>query len=83
MNRYLCDAVAATFPDAGGGTFVYPAEAHDLANWRFVSLYHGLETQDAVGTASALRRGAAAATIQVANLDVVKHVTRPIVPLCP
>lgn len=83
LTRYLCDAVTASFPDTGGGTFTYPAEARNLANWRVGSLYHGIETQDALGTSSSPRRGAAAVAVQVSGLDVVEHLEEPLLPLCP
>ena len=72
LNAYLCDAVSRSYPIAGGGSFSFPAEAHDLRTWRFKSLYSGIETQDRLDSAAAAARGSDLVAFQVAGIDVRK-----------
>ncbi|MFO0713153.1 MAG: hypothetical protein U0353_25075 [Sandaracinus sp.] len=77
LNAYLCDAATAEYPTPSGTTFRFPDAARELRNWRFESIYVGIETQDRFGAATAEPEGAIAVTVRVADVDVVKEPGEP------
>ncbi len=83
LNAYLCDAVGRSYPMSGGGTFTFPVEAHDLHNWRFSSMYSGIETQDRLDTSTAATRGSDLVAFQVSGIDVRKATSGTPLAACP
>lgn len=83
LNRHLCDALSQPLScreqDGSVEPYRFPVEANDLHNWRLVSAYFGLETQDRDTRAAAASHGKAgnlSLAVQVSELTLTADAER-------